>query len=101
MRSFVVIFSVINLIFLFIIVYLVIENKKLEVENLALNFSVEAQNRLIKEQELQIQNYVCDIDSMKAYALKEYERAFNATKDDKTCEGRLKHLETILKSYED
>ena len=69
--------------------------------NLALNFSVETQNRLIKEQELQIQNYVCDIDSMKAYALKEYERAFNATKDDKTCEGRLKHLETILKSYED
>ncbi len=101
MRSFVVIFSVINLIFLLVIMYLIIENKKLEAENLALNFSVEAQNRLIKEQELQIQNYVCDIDSMKAYALSEYQKAFNATKDDKTCEGRLKHLETILKSYED
>lgn len=81
--------------------YLGIENKKLEAENLALNFSVEAQNRLIKEQEIQIESYVCDIDSMKAYALKEYKRAFNATKNDKTCEGRLKHLETILKSYED
>lgn len=101
MRSFVVIFSVINLIFLLVIMYLIIENKKLEAENLALNFSVEAQNRLIKEQELQIQNYVCDIDSMKAYALSEYQKAFNATKDDKTCEGMLKHLETILKSYED
>ena len=101
MRSFVVIFSVINLIFLFIIMYLGIENKKLEAQNLSLNLSVEAQNRLIKEQELQIKHYVCDIDSMKAYALKEYERAFHATKDDKTCEGRLKHLETILKSYED
>ena len=101
MRSFVVIFSVINLIFLLVIMYLIIENKNLEAENLALNFSVEAQNRLIKEQELQIQNYICDIDSMKAYALSEYQKAFNATKDDKTCEGRLKHLETILKSYED
>lgn len=81
-------------------VFLFKENAKLTKQNIELNTHINKQNEQIQKQKIDLQNYVCDIESMKEYALQEYQKAFNATKNDKTCEGKLKHLETILQSYE-
>lgn len=83
------------------LIYYMIDNTKLKNENMKLNVSLQTQNKTIQQQKIELENYVCDIDSMKAYALKEYQKAFNKTKNDTTCEGKVKHLENILKSYED
>lgn len=101
MKTTLIVYSVMVAFLLGILGYFMLENTKLKQHILKLNVSIEMQNKTIKEQKIELENYICDIDSMKAYALKEYEKAFEQTKDDKTCEGRVKHLENILKSYED
>lgn len=76
------------------------ENNRLTKENLELVSHINTQNEQILKQKIDLENYKCDLDSMKEYAINEYKKAFEKTKNDKTCEGKLKHLETILKSYE-
>ena len=76
------------------------ENARLTKENIELSTFLDKQNKEIQRQKIELESYTCDIESMKEFAANEYKKAFKATKDDKTCEGKLKHLETILKSYE-
>ena len=76
------------------------ENARLSKENIELNTHLNAQNAIIQKQKIELETYTCDIESMKEYAVNEYKKAFAKTKEDKTCEGKLKHLENILKSYE-
>lgn len=73
---------------------------RLQKENIDLNAHIARQNEFIAKQKIDLDNYICDLDSMKEYALNQYKLAFEKTRDDKTCEGKLKHLESILKSYE-
>lgn len=80
--------------------FLVTENQRLMAENVMLETTINKQNKEIEAQKLELKNYVCDLETMKDFALREYERAFSKTKNDKTCEGRLRHLEAILQSYE-
>lgn len=81
--------------------FLFSENDRLRKANITLESTISRQNKEIQAQKLELESYVCDIESMKEFAIREYERAFEKTKHDKTCEGRIKHLENILKSYED
>lgn len=83
------------------LIYYMFENSKLKHQNTMLNINLQQQNKMVEKQKIELENYVCDIDSMKAQALKKYQKEFNQTKNDTTCEGKLKHLENILKSYED
>lgn len=101
-------FNIINVIFSILVTILITalgvilyENNKLYKINTDLKTNLEKQNKVIKEQQLELESYICDLDTMKAYALKEYQKAFKQTQDDTTCEGRIKHLESILKSYEE
>lgn len=84
-----------------VFVFLFTENDRLRKEIIILELTTSRQQEEIKRQRIELESYVCDLESMRAYAIKEYERAFAKTKDDKTCEGKLKHLENILKSYEE
>ena len=81
--------------------FLWFQNERLTKENIELHSIIGKQNEAIQKQKIELESYVCDIETMKEYAVNEYKKAFNATKADKTCEGRLKHLESILKSYEE
>lgn len=83
------------------LIYYMFANGKLKHENTLLNLSLQQQNKMIEKQKIELENYVCDIDSIKAQTLKKYQKEFNQTKNDTTCEGKVKHLENILKSYED
>lgn len=96
-----IIFSLIVVILVTALSVVLYENNRLYKTNAQLTINIENQNKTIKAQRLELESYVCDIESMKAYALKEYQKAFKQTKDDTTCEGRIKHLENILKSYEE
>lgn len=81
--------------------YLLFQNVSLMQENIHLEFVIKEQNAHIKRQELDLENYVCDLESMQDFAYSQYKRAFAQTKDDSTCEAKLQHLESILKSYEE
>lgn len=81
--------------------YLLFQNITLMQEKIHLEFVIKEQNAHIKRQELDLQNYICDLETMQDYAHAQYKRAFEKTKDDSTCEAKLLHLENILQSYED